>query len=323
MTKAIHKNLFLLAAVAALTLSSCGREDMDTKPDGQCGDFRFEIKIAPPITRVTTDTEFNSTWEEGDQIGIFAVEHGEPLGSTADSNVFHNVKLTYKNGEWAPDAPLYQPGGNTKLDFYAYHPYDVSATNPTAIAFNVKSDQNQPADGKSGYNRSLLLMAKADNGTAGGYGSGEKVKLAFSYALAMVQVSVEANLSDTYTVQLNGCVTGTVLNLFTQQITLMPASTAEAITMYACPAGTGSGDIFAYRALVPVQEIARGTSLFRFKGAVSGLLVSRPLQDPLLLVAGHAETFKVSGPPANVNGLSAAKMNNRPAPAYFTTLNIE
>lgn len=327
-----YKRLLLLAALPALLLASCSREEMDggqgDSPDTQNGAIRFEIGFAPqgdpavilsdsegsqpkgeaPATRVATDTKFNSTWEDGDEIGVYAVEHGTELA--ASGNYIHNVKLTYTNGKWTAEEGIYWPKDGTKYDFYAYHPYDAAATGPTSIAFNVHTDQSATTGVKSNYNHSDLLTAKTTK--ADGYGKGETVKLSFTHALAMVQVNVSKSMvgnypADMLKVWLNGCTIGGVLNLFTQSIT--PPSIAAPpvkIKMYPCPNDGGAPGIYAYRALVPAQEIAQGTALFRFEYGGSTLLRSEPLKQPLSLVAGRAETFDMMFPFTSVT-VSATK----------------
>lgn len=195
-----YKKLLLLAALPAFLQASCSREDLAGKPtgsrDAQNGEIRFEIGFAPmdgatqtdPPTRVATDTKFNNTWENGDEIGIFAVNHGEQLAALG--NYIHNVKLTHTDGAWTASEEIYWPVGGKKLDFYAYYPYNETVSAPTAIAFSVHSDQSATTNiggtEKSSYSLSGLLTAKAEK-----RGKGETVQLSFTHALAMVQVSVK------------------------------------------------------------------------------------------------------------------------------------
>lgn len=297
--------LLLLAALPALLLASCSREEMDggqgSWPDTQDGAIRFEIGFAPqaeavqtaPHTRVATDTLFSSTWEEGDQIGVYAVEHGEQLA--ASGNYIHNVKLTYSSGSWMAAETMAWPADGTKLDFYAYYPYDAEATDPTAITFNVASDQNASTGGKPNYNRSNLLMAKADN-AGRGYALGNTVTLGFKHALAMVQIKTGANMGHIKVVRLNGCFTETTLDLSTQATTAASSARPQRVTMYACPNDGGAWGTFAYRALVPVQTIDAGTAMFRFESGSSYFYQSPKLTNAVPLEAGMAETFDFSLP---------------------------
>lgn len=334
MTTVNYKKLLLLAALPAMMLASCTREDFAGEPgngpDTADGQIRFQIGFAPqdgadyaagndnssgaPATRVATDTRFKSTWEDGDAIGIFAVSHGAQLAEAG--NPIHNVRLTYSKADNAWSGPAYWPlasAGISALDFYAYHPYDdnggsPATLNPTAIAFNVAPDQSAPADAAgantpSGFARSHLLMAKAAGNGDKGFARGETVSLSFRHALAMVQVSVAGSMLGDYDpallrVRLNGCAAATVLDLAAGQANAPAAggATAAPITMYPCPNDGGAPGTFAYRALVPAQTVAAGTALFRFEHGGSTLLTSRQLTDALTLKAGETEMFDISFP---------------------------
>ena len=178
----------LTAAVPALLLTACSKDndtgDYPGTNESPGGDIRFEIGFATPAataganlpqTRVTTDSQFKSTWDDGDAIGIFACRKSETLSETPSGNVLNNIKLTYNNatGTWSGSA--YWPADGSRI--------------PAAIAFSVKTDQRAAAD----YSASDLLTAKATNGSAG-YGKGETVSLSFSHPLAMVQVSLDNQL---------------------------------------------------------------------------------------------------------------------------------
>ncbi len=242
-------------ALVALLLASCGKDDPGgTEPDGTTaggGDIRFEIGFAPQ-TRAATDTDFNATWEDGDQIGIFAVASGQPLA--ASGNYIHNVRLKYSGGTWSLDSgvELYWPSGGGSLDFYAYHPYSAAATNPTSIAFNVKTDQSAETEGRSNYNLSDLLTAKPNN-SGNGYGKGETVPLTFSHALAMVQVTLtdDREAVGDISVSLLGVKTASTLNLGGQTVTA--GGDPQTVNMYRMGETAAGEPIF--RALVPAQTV--------------------------------------------------------------------
>lgn len=315
---------WLLAAVLpALFLAACSKDndatDYPVTPEPSGGDIRFEIGFAPqggamnaqadgsdvPQTRVATDALFNSTWEDGDEIGIFAVRAGAPLAASA--NYIHNAKLTYSSadgGTWTQATPLYWPTkaeNIAMLDFYAYYPYDANATNPTAIAFNVKADQSGAADGKSNYSLSDLLTAKAAGVSKGTEG---KVSLTFSHALAMVQVTLDnsagsidpneevvVTLRDVKTKAMLdfGAIDGTPGSGVT---TAQSGNNAVNIKMYRLeqPGDADYRTAFTFRAVVPVQEVAKASRLFRISNGEL-LLDGSVLTEKLVMTAGQAEAF--------------------------------
>ena len=301
------------------TLSSCSEDDLGGEPgkgnNGNGGDIRFEIGFAGqtsaggPQTRAATLSDFTSKFENGDEIGIFAVANGDPLA--ASGNPIHNVKLTYtettpgnpSTGSWS--GPAYWPtsaSGITSLDFYAYYPYDASATNPQDIAFNIATDQSAAAD----HNKSDLLTAKtANKGKTDG-----AVPLTFSHALAMVQVSIPKEgkgfgPSTGLTVTLRGVKPVAALDLNTISTTpgseiTVPASNNDPvnITMYRLeqPGDSNYETDYTYRALVPAQDVAAGSSLFLFDHEGRTLLRDGALSQAVTMTAGTAEKFERTMP---------------------------
>ena len=304
------KRLLLLPAFPLLLLAGCSLDGIEGSdpaiPTGQNGDIQFEIGFAQPDgaaytttendtprTRVATDNQFRSTWEDGDEIGVFAVIHGKPL-ATSD-NFIHNVKLTYSSangGAWT--SPAYWPQDGTVLDFYAYYPYDANATDPTAITFKVKIDQSERADHKSNYNLSDLLTAKDDN-YGSGYGKGQTVSLQFSHALAMVQVTLDNTTgaidhNQDVTVMLRGVKTGAALNLGASgdPLTTLMADNNDVETITMCRIADAAG--YVYRALVPAQTMVKGATLFYISNG-DLILNGSALTTQLAMTAGVAETF--------------------------------
>ncbi|MDO4425458.1 MAG: fimbrillin family protein, partial [Planctomycetia bacterium] len=76
-----------------------------------------------------------STWQVGDEVGVYVVVKDGTLSATASENFLHNVKLTYNGTTWQPEEKLYWPNTGGTFDFYAYFPYSASATDPANIAF--------------------------------------------------------------------------------------------------------------------------------------------------------------------------------------------
>lgn len=324
----IGKWMMLAALAPAMLLTSCGKDEIDKPgPDTPGGDIRFEIGFAPqttapasandafkgenktmqrvgsdsPQTRAATDAGFNTTWEAGDEIGMFAVESGQPLKTSG--NYIHNVKLTYDGSAWSGAA--YWPtvaSGIASLDFYAYYPYDASATDPTAIAFNVHADQNGTTDVSgqqvSNYNLSDLLTAKA-----AGAAKGSPVSLSFSHALAMVQVSVPSpgkgwGPGETMTISVKGMQTGAMLDLSgTPSVEPVQGGKEVNVNMHRVEK-KGDKDYFdkyTYRALVPAQTLKADAGLFLISNEGDLYKASGPGSD-VELTAANAELFTRSLP---------------------------
>lgn len=305
--------LFILAALPIL-LGSCDKDDSDLNPGtgGQTadGNIRFEIGFAPqggtqsdkPQTKVATLPDFTSAWEDGDEIGLFACTAGGSLATSG--NHIHNVKLTYNKttGTWIPSESLWWPSSGGKLNFYAYYPYDVANSDPTNISFNVLSDQSGTTSGKSNHSLSDLLTAQiANKGKDDG-----AVSLTFRHAMAMIQVNILKEYkgmgpSAGLTVTLRGVKLGATLNFNAVDGTTpssgvtvpTPNNDPTSITMCRLeqPTGADYETSYTYRALVPVQNIATGNSLFHFDHEGRQLLADGVLSTTLNMTAGRAEKF--------------------------------
>ena len=334
--------LLLLAALPALMLTACSTDDLapDTPggntPDDE-GKIVFDISFAPtdadgqqnltddngPQTRVATSTDglFKSTWEEGDEIGIFAVlvNPNNPVVTLEQSgNPLHNVKLTYTSGKWVGDAwwpTLADFSANNRLCFFAYYPYDAAATDPTAIAFAVKTDQSNATGGKSNYNLSDLLITNAD---AYGNKRGETVKLTFHHALSLVQVSVPSpgkgfGPNGELEVSLMARAKATAnLNDNDTKSEVKPADNDNApvaIRMQRVeqPGTPDYTATYTYRALVPAQEFAKGSRIFRLYHDGWQLFIDAPLADGVSLAWSKAATFTRTMPAAALHTVHISK----------------
>ena len=295
-----HAGLAFL--MCASLLCGCSKDNVaDNAPDKtpESGSIRFDIGFAP-TTRMATDVSFESTWEKGDAIGIYAVEHGKELNDS--DNPIHNVKLTYDGSKWT--GSIYWPGGNKTIDFYAYYPYSAES-NPKKIAFSVKTDQRGTTGAgdseQSNYSLSDLLTAKSDNGGQGWSKADGNVSLTFSHALAMIQVEIPFGKgwgpTESLTVNLKGVRSAATVNLNDisatggSEVTL--ASTDKdpvKITMQCLVSTSPTGSKYVCRALIPAQELTSGTNLFQI--ADEGAIYNGKGPDaPLQLTAGQAEIF--------------------------------
>ena len=300
---------FLIALALPLMLAGCAKDDSTDPVTGAGGEITFNIGFAgqnPATaqgaeTRVATDALFNSTWDMGDAIGIFAVAHGQPLA--ASGNYIDNVLMIYNadTNTWSLDsgAELYWPQDGGRLDFYAYYPYSATI-DPTSIAFTVHSDQRG-----NFHMMSYLLSAASDNSGSGYGATTTSVPLTFTHALAMVQVGIPVEgkgfgPSENLTVTLRGVKAKAVLDLGDADATpgsgvsLAGADNEPAdITMYRVeqPGSPEYATTYTYRALVPAQSVAQGASLFMYEHEQRQLLRDGGLTAELTLTAGQAETF--------------------------------
>lgn len=137
-------------------LWSCDNEN-DTTLLPQEGDpVEFELRFANnenPKSRMATNIDFSNSWEEGDEVGIYAVKGNK--GLQAENNYINNLKLTYDGTKWILNAPIYYPNDGENLSFYAYYPFDNNPSqDPTSLIFAVEKNQRD-----NGYNASNFLTA--------------------------------------------------------------------------------------------------------------------------------------------------------------------
>ena len=97
-----NRHLFFLAL--PLLLAGCAQDEIE--PAAADGGIIFNIGFTGQSsqTRVATDGDFRSSWQEGDRVGVFAVPHGQPLA--ASDNSIQNVRLTFDGNGWVQQTPL-------------------------------------------------------------------------------------------------------------------------------------------------------------------------------------------------------------------------
>lgn len=279
---------FLLSVVSN---SSCGKDL--TGPGGANGDkINFDIAINHLVeSRTTTSNDFKSVFENGDEIGIFAVrQSGASMNALLSSgNYIHNRRLTYNaaTNSWSPDSGenFEYPQNEDLLDFYAYYPYDSMATDPLNIAFDVKTDQSGTSEGRTNYGLSDLLTARAPatDRTAA-------VRLTFSHHMAIIQntIILEGGSKPAPEVILRNFETGIILNLANE--TTASAGKISNIKMYISSGGIEAAENHTYRALVPAQTVSKGNFLF-YVVQDDDLFCSEPLSSTLSLSASRAGIF--------------------------------
>ena len=271
-------NLFLLLSGLLSMIAGCSEESFNSDTTGN-GDIRFDIGFTS-AARVATDAEFESTWEKGDAIGIFAYDANNNL-------VLNNAKVTYDGSEWNSSDGLYWKGKTLK--FYAYYPYDATVSDPANITFQVKSDQSgttgEDNDKQSNYSLSDLMTATNTQGLS----VGSTVSLSFKHEFVMIQVEVPAQAlgkglgaSENMTVSLKGVQTGATLNLTSENTPTVQTKTETGdVKMYLTgKPGTDGYNNYTYRAVIPVQTLQGGSDLF--------------------LISNEGVLYKSSGPDAEL-----------------------
>lgn len=242
-------------------------------------------------SKVVTDIDFNSTWEVGDAIGIYAVKRHKDNPSAnllAKDNYIHNKKLSLQaDGSWVGEQ-LFYAAEEEVLDFYAYYPYDVNQSDPTNMSFTVQTDQKGEA-----YNQSDLLIAnKVVN-----ISSKTPVNLQFKHLLSLLQVEVPtSNMigsgpNKTLSLSIPNLRNTISLNMNGEEQTL--ANTRVTIQLHRVETNLNTATTYTYRALIPYQVINKGTNIM-YSQDERNYVYSIP--KPTTLEIGKVKRFEIKMP---------------------------
>ena len=160
------KHFLFAGLMAAMSLASCS-DYMEDKSPNVPGSLKIEVADAGLGTTRAVYSGYTTTFESGDQIGLYAVK--------GNRIVTNNACFTYDGSEWTTSSTVEYNDGYT---YYAYYPYvaapyspDFSASGVDAIfddyiddASNKFHQQNQST--KANYQASDLMIAQgADAGS--------------------------------------------------------------------------------------------------------------------------------------------------------------
>lgn len=250
-----------IALLVLLLGAACDKAEYDGIPaDGEPQPIRFDIAVATatpsgPSTRVSTATDFTSTFTAGDKVGLYIVKGDGGLQSS--DNWVDNALLTFDGTKWTcnlPEGKKYYPKDGSKLSFYAYYPYKAQVTDPLNMSFSVQADQS------AGLSSSYLMTANQKGVSK----SHDPVRLTFSHKLAMVKVNLingqqAHNIAPRQAdfVTLKGRQLTTSLNLATDDVG--SSGPATDIKMHYNTADK------CWYALVPQQGVAKSSELLTFE----------------------------------------------------------
>lgn len=135
------------------------------------------FSVSGPSSIKSTDTRF----EEGDMVGVFAVERlASEQGTLKDNGNYADNKCFRFNGTTfeavSTNDQIVFPKGKV-LDFYVYYPY-ATENQETSFAFGVQINQSDYAN----YTASDLLMAMYNEGI-----SNQVIHLEFIHKMALVE----------------------------------------------------------------------------------------------------------------------------------------
>ena len=236
----MKKNIYTL--LMALLIMACSEEEITTI-ERVTQEISFSIGISNEANmRVTTDERFRTTFDQGDEVGIFIYKRAEGQNSSIEHNHLYvnNIKMTYNGSSWQLESPIHYADDGSLLDIYAYYPYREGTT-ATALGYNASHEMQD------------LLVASI----LGVKEKFQSIPLNFSHLLSLVHITVDKtenvpNLDETFNAYFHGIVSGEY-DLSTKEIN----NAKEGILKMA---SIGLPDTLqrTYRAWVPAQQITSG-----------------------------------------------------------------
>lgn len=227
---------------------SCRKDNLDTTISG-----RISINTAS-ITKAT-DTNF----ELGDQIGMWFLNNGTPF-TNASGNYKDNVLWSNTAQGWIAQEIVTYPTKDSKLDYYAYYPYDqavATISDITAYTFTAKTDQNIA----NNYTLSDFVYT-SKKGT-----SDQMLNVQFAHKLARITLNVQLGSEflgkwpEIQAIKIGSVATQTTIDLSSGTVASVPSGApttvaAQIKTEYETD-GTTITKVLA-QAVVAPQQVAAG-----------------------------------------------------------------
>ena len=264
----------------ALCLISCSNE-IEVTSEGKSDSISFSAGVSSntyTYTMTSTDSRFKTAFKGGDVIGIFIYSRNEGEVASIDENELYvsNIKLTYQNGNWELERPVYYPGNKKLLDIYAYYPYK-DGSDVHSMEYNAHEEMNE------------LLMTSV----IGTKKSNSTIMLKFQHmqSLAHVTLTKDNNVPDfdeNLNVYFNGVIGGKY-NIATQML----AEPLKGIIQMdlASEAGTNKREYIAY---IPEQEAPPGILFSFFQMTYNKeILSSKDIDHTEIFVRGMVKQFNI------------------------------
>lgn len=305
------KNLYFIAAFAALICAGCDVEEESVAPELDSCPVRFMTSISS-VSRAKPVTGID--FADNAEIAVFGTEkkNGE---ITPDATWMNNVKLTKSEDVWSVATPKNFMKGYS-YSFVAYAPYQeapLTMSELTAVPYTVDPDIAKQTDFM------YVAATEKDFTTTGPTSETANVALAFKHALSQVlfEAKTAADYTDYYTVKITkieiaGLISDGTLNFtsagnpwtlgstqknYVQSVTMtdpLAYGTSKALS-------SESGDILmlipqspASKTLTLTLEVTAGS---KGDGTVASgttsVEIKFPASDPVW-EAGHAYTYTIT-----------------------------
>ena len=108
--------------LTGLTLTACSSDEAN-ETDGPQEPEVPQVETRQAVD-IVTRTESGETAGSSLQAGLYMVNYaeGRQVALQPSGNYVNNMLLSYADGSWTPDSPIYWLDTNVSADFYAYAP---------------------------------------------------------------------------------------------------------------------------------------------------------------------------------------------------------
>ena len=258
---------------------ACSKEPVPIINESGNDGIKFSIAISDSAgTKVTTNNRFETVFDDNDVIGLFIYMRNEGEEISVETNTLYvdNIRLTYSNGIWELEEPIYYPDSKTLLDIYAYHPYKEDAK-VDSLEYYADIETSE------------LLIASA----IGIKRNENTISLRFQHMQSLVYLALSKNdnvpdFDENLSVYFNGIIGGRY-NISTKELT-EPLTGIIKMTL----TSEANQETRSYIATVPEQTVTPGIlfSIFQMT-SYNEILSSNVIDQPETFTRGHVRIFFV------------------------------
>ena len=282
------KKIFISILTVVGMMTSCSDEMSQSLSFAD--DMPINISAEYPVKGVSTRATDNG-FVQDDAIGLFVVDYnsdGTPGELVMKGNRADNVKFEYNGASWTANYQLYWANKSTPADFYGYYPFNSAMQSATEYTFAVYTNQDGTTAGKSNYEQSDFLWAKAEKVQP----TTDAVQLTYKHLMAGITVQLQmgtgfdatewVNLEKT--VLVDNVKNNGIINLQTGKVTLNDNAEVTSIT----PLIYNN----VWRAVVVPQAIAAGKRVLSITvdGKNYGLVKDEDVQ----YISGKMHNFTIT-----------------------------
>ena len=140
------------------------------------------LKFIADIHEIVNTRVANNNFEEGDEVGLFALAGNTTMQEERYADNLHFVRSS--NGEFVSDESVYYPDDGVTLNLISYYPYQEKGVpmGESTMQVSVATSQNKPED----YSHSDFLVASKEDVLA----SKEAVPLTYNHQFFRLKITL-------------------------------------------------------------------------------------------------------------------------------------